>query len=413
MKNSRELREKVKDWRLEEDEILVSYDVKNLYPFVPIKKVLQLVERLFKESRTLKDVTELSVDSIMSLLRWMFSLTYCEYNGQNFVLGSGPTGLGTTGEVAIIYMEKFQIQAIKTSPYPLEHWYWYVDDSELKCRTENSERIFEHLNAIEKGVIVFTKEEQHEGSLPVLDLKQNVNRETSEVECMVHYKKIHTNINVKERSNHPHFMKKGIIRGFPERARALCDGKYLNDELQNIKDVFVANGYERNEVKRCLREKVKEKTEETREYRGVANIPYVKGLSEQFKRVAEKHGVRTTFRPGRKLKELRKQSQCPLGDKRKAVVYRIQFGCDEAVYVGETYRQFETRKKEHERKVRLTRQNIEKGRLHSAETRMGKEDGGLASHSIKCEARLTGENQRLLRWKPDTDKGKQEKGLNL
>ena len=52
MKNSRELREKVKDWRLEEDEILVSYDVKNLYPSVSVKKVLQLVERLLKESRT-------------------------------------------------------------------------------------------------------------------------------------------------------------------------------------------------------------------------------------------------------------------------------------------------------------------------------------------------------------------------
>ena len=65
-----------------------------------------------------------------------------------------------------------------------------------------------------------------------------------------------------------------------------------------------------------------------------------------------KHGVRATFRPGRK---------------RKAVVYRIPCGCDEAVYVVETYRQFETRKKEHERKVRLTRQDIEKGRLDSAE----------------------------------------------
>ena len=140
-------------------------------------------------------------------------------------------------------------------------------------------------------------------------------------------------------------MKKGIITGFVERAGELCDGKYLNDELQNIEDVFVATGYERNEVKRCLREKVKEKTEETKKYRGVVNIPHVKGLSEQFKRVAEKHGVRTTFRPGRKLKELRTQSQCPMGDKRKAVVYRIPFGCDGAVYVGETYRQFETRKK--------------------------------------------------------------------
>ena len=80
-------------------------------------------------------------------------------------------------------------------------------------------------------------------------MKQNVNKETGEVERTVHHKKTHTNINVNETSNHPHFMKKGIIRGFAERARALCNGKYLSDKLQNIEDVFAVNGYERNEVK--------------------------------------------------------------------------------------------------------------------------------------------------------------------
>ena len=55
------------------------------------------------------------------------------------------------------------------------------------------------------------------------------------------------------------------IRGFAERARALCDEKHLTDELQNIEDVFIANGYERNEVKQCLREKLKGKTEKNEE----------------------------------------------------------------------------------------------------------------------------------------------------
>ena len=197
VKNSRELKERVKEWRVEGDEILVSYDVKNLYPSIPIKKALELVEKLLKESTALKDVTNLNVDSIMDLLKWMFNLTYCEYNGQHFVLESGPIGLGTTGEIAIIYMEEFQIQlAIKSSPYPLDQWYWYVDDSEIKCRSDDSEKILQHLNAMEENIIVFTKEEQKEESLPVLDLKQNVNRETGEIECTVHYKKTHTNINV-------------------------------------------------------------------------------------------------------------------------------------------------------------------------------------------------------------------------
>jgi hypothetical protein len=45
---------------------------------------------------------------------------------------------------------------------------------------------------------------------------------------------------------------------------------------------------------------------------------------------------------------------------------------------------FETRKKEHEGKVRLTNEDIWKIMMGSAEERMGKEDGGLVRHSVKC-----------------------------
>ena len=117
------------------------------------------------------------------------------------MLESSPIGLGAMGEIVIIYMEEFQLRAMESSPYPLDQWYWYVDDSELKYKEEESEEILEHLNNIKLGVIVFTKEDKKDDVLPVLDLKQRVDRKTKQVECMVHYKKTHTNINVKERSN--------------------------------------------------------------------------------------------------------------------------------------------------------------------------------------------------------------------
>ena len=40
VKNSRELKEKGKNWCVDKNEILVSYDVKNLYPSIPINEVL-------------------------------------------------------------------------------------------------------------------------------------------------------------------------------------------------------------------------------------------------------------------------------------------------------------------------------------------------------------------------------------
>ena len=64
--------------------------------------------------------------------------------------------------------------------------------------------------------------------------------------------------------------------------------------------------------------------------------------------------------------------------KTKGVVYKIQCKCEKAVYVGETWRQLKTRKKEHESKVRLA----------AANGRMGKEDRGQISE-VQC---------RLFKW---------------
>ena len=42
------------------------------------------------------------------------------------------------------------------------------------------------------------------------------------------------------------------------------------------------------------------------------------------------------------------------------------------------------RKKEHESKVRFTNEDINNKKLTAAKELMGKEDGGLARHSVEC-----------------------------
>jgi hypothetical protein len=93
LKNSRELKEKVKNWRVERNEILVSYDVKKLYPSIPIDEALKLIEKLLRESKTLVNITDLTVQLVMEILKWMFGLSYCEFDGKHYVLESGPIGL--------------------------------------------------------------------------------------------------------------------------------------------------------------------------------------------------------------------------------------------------------------------------------------------------------------------------------
>ena len=49
-------------------------------------------------------------------------------------------------------------------------------------------------------------------------------------------------------------------------------------------------------------------------------MPYLKGFSEIFKRIISKHGVKTAFRSGTKVKELKSKARTPSGEK-KANLY--------------------------------------------------------------------------------------------
>ena len=82
-----------------------------------------------------------------------------------------------------------------------------------------------------------------------------VNRKRKKVEFNVYYKETNTNIMIKKRSNHKESVKKAVIKGYADRARALCDPDCLQSELNNIIQVFKDNRYSTEEVKEAIKEK--------------------------------------------------------------------------------------------------------------------------------------------------------------
>ena len=83
-----------------------------------------------------------------------------------------------------------------------------------------------------------------------------------EEEFNVHYKATNTNITIKKKSNHTDRTKRGIIKGYSDRARALCDPEYLEEELNNIKEVFKKNGYTEHEIGDAMKERRRTETTE-------------------------------------------------------------------------------------------------------------------------------------------------------
>ena len=77
-------------------------------------------------------------------------------------------------------------------------------------------------------------------------------------------------------------------------------------------------------------------------------------------------------------------------------MYNIPCGCHKYSYTGETHRKWETRRKEHQDKVRLTKQDIDAGNMDSATTRMNTNDGGLAKHMSTCNREIEWENAKIV-----------------
>ena len=64
--------------------------------------------------------------------------------------------------------------------------------------------------------------------------------------------------------------------------------------------------------------------------------------------------------------------------------------------MGETERKWSTRKKEHQDKVRLTKEDIQKGSIERATTRMNERDGGLARHATTCQQEIDWDNAKII-----------------
>ena len=285
----------------------------------------------------------------------------------------------------------------KTDELPeLNTWPWYVDDSVLKCKRNKSQRILEHLNNIEPEHIRFTMEEEENNQLAVLDLELNVNRKKKRIEFNVHYKKTNTNITIKRKSNHTDKTKRGIIKGYADRAKTLCDPEYLEDELNNIKEVFKENGYGEREIEDAMKERRRDEQENEEPTRGIVVIQNIPNITPRFNKIAREHGFRVANKSGARVRDLTTKAKTQLGDKNSNIVYNIPCGCKKFSYTGETHRKWETRQKEHRDKVRLTTQDMEAGNVESATARMNTNDGGLAKHSTTCTDEIEWNQARIV-----------------
>ena len=97
-------------------------------------------------------------------------------------------------------------------------------------------------------------------------------------------------------------------------------------------------------------EPVKETSDKERNKKIPVVIPYIKGFSEQIRRVLGNNGIPTYFKPTNTLRQLLVKHKDPVDKEKVGPVFKIK--CEEAsqaTYVGETERSLNARFSEHRR----------------------------------------------------------------
>ena len=128
-KNSKEFSKFIRTHTIEEDEIMVSFDVEALYTNVPIDDALAIIKELLENDETLPDWTPLSPKNVPDLLELLLRTTFFIFNGTYYQQTEGvPMGGPPSAIVAEIYMQATETTSLTTTSHPPKVWECHVDD---------------------------------------------------------------------------------------------------------------------------------------------------------------------------------------------------------------------------------------------------------------------------------------------
>ena len=173
----------------------------------------------------------------------------------------------------------------------------------------------------------------------------------------VYRKPTHTDQYLLWNSEHPTAHKLSVVRTLYDRSSVITDQHDREEEENHISQALKACNYPswainkgKREVQRSNNKEEKKKKGSRPENLGIVTLPYIRGITERIQRAMQKHRICTPVRPHIKLRQIlvHPKDQIP-PDKKCDVIYEIPCLTCKKTYIGESGRQFCTRKKEHQK----------------------------------------------------------------
>ena len=128
--NSAKFVEEISNIDIQDDEVMLSFDVVSLFTAIPVDKACDYINNKLLKDDTLSSCTSLDSNEIISLLDFVLSHNYFIYEDKIYKQIHGcAMGSPVSPVVANLCMEAIKEVAINTSVVQPKVWNRYVDDS--------------------------------------------------------------------------------------------------------------------------------------------------------------------------------------------------------------------------------------------------------------------------------------------
>ena len=350
LKNSADMVDTLSNCTLDEEDILVSFDVTALFTKVPVEKSVDVIHGRLENDTVLATRTNMTAAHVRDLLMLCLRTTYFLYDGVIYVQVEGAAmGSPVSPIVANLFMEWFEENAIQTFMYEITLWKRYVDDTIVALDDALLDDFTAHINSIHPS-IKFTREEEVDRSLPMLDARTTRDA-AGRLSFTVYRKPTHTDQYLQFSSNQPLTHKLGVIRTLRHRCDTICSTEEAKlQELEHLKKVLTVSGYTRSAWNAASRQKppTVPRDPQLTKQKGHITLPYVGSVTDALARTIRKAGVAVHMKPYNSIRShlVHPKDKVTKEDK-SGVIYRIKCGDCTASYVGETGRQLKDRVAEH------------------------------------------------------------------
>lgn len=401
-----QLKNRLKNIKLDDREILVSFDVVSLFTNIPVHTAIR---NIMQKWNTIKNFTNIPYNKFLDILQFCLKdNNYFIYDKQIYhqIFGM-PMGNPLSPTIADIVLDSLlddAINELKNKNINIKYITKYVDDILAIIHVNDKDEILKTLNN-HHPKIKFTIETEENNEIAYLDTK--LRRVKDEISFDWYSKETASGRLMNFNSTQPKRQIINTATNFIERVLSISDTEFHNKNIKIINQTLIENSFPKTLINSLINTAIEKRRKNNHQINNTNSkedtkfysVQYIPGLTDNriMKTTIKQNNISFAYKPNQTLSAIFTNVKTPIDrQQQNNVVYEIacKGKADEScnmIYIGTTKRALNTRVNEH-------KQDVAKGRESTALSQHIVETGHTADFTkVKILEKENNERKRFTK----------------